>query len=113
MMKKTGRFKVIYLQIAGAIVSLLLGLANISKESVPLIKKIQENKIKNEQEQAKTKAFEISQMPIQWQYRGNDGTWRYYGDYSNRFWARVNIQGIYEYSENPQYQIASNNEIVR
>lgn len=102
----------LYLQIAAAIVSLLLGLAQITKESSPIVRQIQENQhqvsVQRQQESAKLRAAEIAQMQIAWQYRGNDGTWRYYSDPNNRFWARVNIQGIYEYSENPQYRMASN-----
>lgn len=108
---------VLYFQIAAAVISIFLGLAQITKESQPLVQKIQENQkqalVLKQQEQAKVRASEISQMPINWQYRGNDGTWRFYSDYSGRFWARVNIQGTYEYCENPQYQIAVNPTIIR
>ncbi len=111
------RGTLLYLQIAAAVVSLLLGLAQITKESSPIVKKIQENQhqvaVQKQQECIKKRAMEISQMQISWQYRGNDGTWRYYSDPSGRFWSRVNIQGIYEYSENPQYQIASNPVVNR
>jgi hypothetical protein len=103
---------VIYFQIAAAVVSILLGLAQITKESQPIVQKIQENReqvaLQKQQEQAQKRADEIAQMQISWQYRGNDGTWRYYSDSNGRFWARVNIQGIYEYCENPQYMLASN-----
>lgn len=106
-----------YLQVAAAVVSLLLGLAQMTKESQPLVQKIQENQkqvaVRKQQENAQKRAAEISQMQIAWQYRGNDGTWRYYSDNTGRFWTRVNIQGIYEYCENPQYQIASNNPVRR
>lgn len=104
----------LYLQIATAIMSLLLGLAQMTKESRPIIQQIsqeyQHNVVK---QQACRKACEIANMQITWQYRGNDNTWRYYSDPSGRFWARVNIQGVYEYSENPQYQIASNTTHIR
>lgn len=105
-----------YLQIATAIISLLLGLTQITKESSPIVKKIQENKhqvdLQKQQQNAVKKAVEISQMQISWQYRGNDGVWRYYSDPNGRFWSRVNIQGVYEYCElpnhNPNHRIASN-----
>ncbi len=106
-----------YLQIAAAVVSLLLGLAQMTKESAPLVQKVQENQrqaeIRRQQEQAQMKAQQIASMGINWQYRGNDGTWRYYSDPTGRFWSRVNIQGVYEYSENPQARIAVNPTLVR
>jgi hypothetical protein len=108
---------VFYLQVAAAVVSIFLGLAQMTKESQPFVQKIQENQkqvaIKKQQENAQKRAVEISQMQIAWQYRGNDGAWRYYSDNTGRFWTRVNIQGIYEYCENPQLQIANNTTIVR
>lgn len=90
---------VLFLQIAAAVVSLLLGLAEISKESAPLVKQAQEN---YQQAEAVRKASQIAQMNIPWQYQGNDGTWRYYSDPNQRYWCRVNIQGVYEYCEYPQ-----------
>lgn len=111
------RGTLLYLQIAAAVVSLLLGLAQITKESSPIVKKIQENQHKaalcKQQECIKKRATEISQMQISWQYRGNDGVWRYYSDPSGRFWSRVNIQGVYEYCENINIQIASNPVVNR
>lgn len=107
---------VLYLQIAAAVVSILLGLAQMTKESQPLVQKIQDNRQKElarqQQDEAVRRATEIAQMGIQWQYRGNDGTWRFYSDQSGRYWCRVNIQGVYEYSESPQY-LASNHRNVR
>lgn len=115
--KRSRRMTLLYLQIATAVISLLLGLAQITKESSPLVQKIQENQkqavVHRQQELAVMRAKEISQMQIAWQYRGNDGAWRYYSDPSGRFWARVNIQGVYEYCESPQYQIASNPTTIR
>jgi len=108
---------VLYLQIAAAVVSLLLGLAQMTKESQPYVQKIQENRqqaaVRKQQEYAQNKAREISQMQISWQFRGHDNIWRYYSDPTGRYWARVNIQGIYEYSENPSHQIASNNVNIK
>jgi len=107
----------LYLQIAAAVVSLLLGIAQMTKESQPLVQKMQQNHqqsvIQKQAEKACRKACEIANMQIAWQFRGHDNTWRYYSDPSGRFWARVNIQGIYEYCESPQYQIASNPVMVR
>jgi hypothetical protein len=102
---------VFYLQIAAAIVSLLLGITQMTKESVPFVDKIKQNQQQNEiakkQREAQSKATKIASMNIQWNYRGNDGVWRYYSDMNNFYWCRVNIQGVYEYSENPYHQ-ASN-----
>lgn len=106
-----------YLQIAAAVVSLLLGLAQMSKESAPIVKKVQESQrqaqVQKQHIDAQKKAVMISQMNIPWQYRGNDGTWRYYSDPAGRYWSRVNIQGIYEYSEAPQLHTAANMGVVR
>ena len=62
--------------------------------------------LRQQQEESVKRATEIAQMAIEWQYRGNDGTWRFYSDRSGRYWCRVNIQGVYEYCENPQYSSA-------
>lgn len=111
------RGALLYLQIAAAVVSLLLGLAQITKESSPFVQKIQENHQQSvlikQQESAKKRALEISQMQISWQFKGHDGNWRYYSDPSGRFWARVNIAGVYEYCESPVYQMANNNITIR
>lgn len=105
------RSKVVYLQVTAAVVSLLLGLFNLSKESAPLVRRIQENRQHSVQERRQNeivrKATEIANMGLEWQYRSNDGLWRYYSDPTGRYWCRVNIQGVYEYSENPQHQMAS------
>lgn len=108
-----------YLQIAAAVVGLILGIAQMTKESAPIIQKMQENQhqmmLQREQQAAQTRAAQIAQMNIAWQYRGNDGTWRYYSDQNSQFWCRVNIQGVQEYSENPnsRIQTAGNNVIYR
>lgn len=108
---------VLYLQIAAAVVSLLLGIAQMTKESQPLIKKMQEQHQQAEAHrqacEAQSKAHEIANMGINWQYRGNDGAWRYYSDINGRYWCRVNIQGIQEYCENRQIQMASNPTTIR
>lgn len=88
------------LQLAVAVVSLLVGIATIAKESAPLVERAQEN---YRREESLRKATQISQMAIQWQYRGHDGTWRYYSDPTGRFWFRTNIEGLQEYCESPQY----------
>lgn len=100
----------VYLQIATAVIGILFGLVQISKESIPLVQKIQSY---NTQQSAAQKAAMIAQMQIEWQYRSSDETWKYYSDPSGRYWARVNAQGIREYSENPQYQIANNPTTLR
>jgi uncharacterized protein YbjQ (UPF0145 family) len=108
---------VFYLQVAAAVVSILLGLAQMTKESQPLVQKIQENRqqslLRQQQEEVVRKADAIAGMGISWQYRGNDGTWRYYSDDLGRYWCRVNIQGTHEYSESPQYLAASSHSRVR
>lgn len=108
---------VLYLQIAAAIVSLLLGLAQMTKEGQPIVQKIQENQkqaaLHKQQELAQKKAQQIASMNINWQFRGHDGAWRYYSDPSGRYWARVNIQGVYEYCENNAPQIALNPQVIR
>lgn len=101
----------LYIQIAAAVVSLLLGLAQMTKESVPLVEKVQESQrqaaLQRQIEEAARRASQIAQMDIQWQYRGHDGTWRYYSDPAGRFWFRTNIEGVREYTEHPLY-LASN-----
>lgn len=107
----------LYLQIAAAVVSILLGLAQMTKEGQPLMQKIQESRqqalLNQQQEEAVRRATEISNMGIQWQYRGNDGTWRFYSDHTGRYWCRVNIQGVYEYTESPHYIASTNHRNVR
>lgn len=107
----------LYLQIAAAIVSLILGLASITKESAPLVERMRESQqqmaLQMQMEAAQRKALEISQMGISWRYRGNDGSWRYYSDDSGRYWFRTNIDGVQEYSENPRIQVASGPVLMR
>lgn len=107
----------LYLQIAAAVVSLILGLAQMTKESQPIVQKMQERRQQAEAQRqlldSQRRAQMIAQMNVQWQYRSNDGTWRYYSDPTGRYWARVNIQGIHEYSENPHAQMASNPAVIR
>ena len=103
---------VLYLQIAAAIVSLLLGITQMTKESAPIVEKVKSYQEHNEylrkQKEAQEKANKIASMNVTWQYRGNDGTWRYYSDVTNIYWCRVNIQGTMEYSERPHH-VATNN----
>ena len=104
-----------YFQIAAALVSILLGLAQITKETSPMVhqameqKKISEAYKAEEMRQAEVVrlATEQSQMKLDYQCRGNDGTWRYYSDPTNNYWVRVNIDGVQEYSRNPQLTIAT------
>lgn len=105
-----------YLQLTAAVVSLLIGIFNLTKESAPLVRKMQENhhhaaEIRRQEEVVK-KANEIAGMNIPWQYRGHDASWRYYSDGEGRYWCRVNIQGVQEYSERPDH-VASSNMMVR
>jgi hypothetical protein len=86
------------LQLAIGIVSLIVGLATITKESAPYVQKMQEQHHQNE---VIKRATNQSRMNIQYYYRGNDGSYRYYSDYSGVYWTRVNIQGIVEYAQNP------------
>lgn len=106
----------LYFQIAAAIVSILLGLAQITKETSPIVHQaMEQRKIAEAQKaeemrlaEAARLAYEQSQMKLDYQYRGNDGTWRYYSDPTNTFWYRVNLDGVQEYSRNPRLQIAAN-----
>lgn len=107
----------LYIQIAAAIISLLLGITQMTKESAPLVGKIQQSHqqavLQRQQMEAHKKAQMIASMNINWQYRGNDGVWRYYSDVTGRYWFRTDIQGVQEYCEHPQVQIASNPHVVR
>jgi hypothetical protein len=98
----------LYLQIAAAVVSLMLGMFNLSKESMPLVHMAQENykqmQSYKQQQEAIQKANEISQINVKWIPKNHDGMFQYYSDPSERYWKRINNQGIIEYSENPQYQ---------
>lgn len=98
-----------YLQLTAAVVGLIIGIFNLTKESAPLVMKMQES---HRQAEVVRKANEIAGMNIPWQYRGHDGAWRYYSDGEGRYWCRVNIQGIQEYSERPGY-VASNMMVRR
>jgi len=108
---------VLYLQIAAAVVSILLGLAQMTKESAPIVEKYQHHQqqveLQKKQQEAQSKASKIASMNIQWQYRGNDGAWRYYSDYNNLYWCRVNIQGVYEYAENPYALAQQSQKVIR
>jgi alpha-beta hydrolase superfamily lysophospholipase len=86
-----------YLQVASAVIGLLFGLVQISKESIPLLKKAQDHISQD----AVQKANIIHNMKIEWIHRGRDNNWNYYSDPTGRFWARVDLNGICEYSENP------------
>jgi hypothetical protein len=92
----------LYFQIAAAIVSILLGLTQITKESAPIVSGVIEKRHEEYvQKQNVERATRIASMNISWAYRGHDGTWRYYADPTNTYWCRVNIEGIQEYSQNP------------
>lgn len=92
----------LYFQIAAAIVSILLGLTQITKESAPIVSSVLEHRYEeNLQKQIQERATRIANMNISWAYRGHDSSWRYYADPTNTYWCRVNIEGIQEYSQNP------------
>jgi hypothetical protein len=92
----------IYFQIAAAVVSILLGLTQLTKESAPIVSSVIEKRNEeNLQNQIQERATRIANMNISWAYRGHDGSWRYYADPTNTYWCRVNIEGITEYSQNP------------
>jgi hypothetical protein len=75
-----------YLQLAMGIVSLLIGITQMTKESMPLVKTI----------------VAQSQSPNpNFQYRYSDTNYRYYSDPTGRYWSRVNVQGYIEYAEIP------------
>ena len=86
------------LQLLIGVVSLLVGLSQITKESAPYIEKMSEQ---HKQAQILKQADEQARMNLQYMYRGNDGVYRYYSDSSNVYWSRVNIQGVIEYARNP------------
>lgn len=97
--EKSKGVAVTLLQLAIGVVSLVVGLATLSKESAPYVQKMVEQRRQNE---LIKKASEQAKMNIQYFYRGNDGTYRYYSDYNGIYWRRENIQGIVEYAQNPQ-----------
>lgn len=87
-----------YLQLAIGVISLLVGLAQVTKEGTPIVKQVMQHQ---QQVAAQQRAARQAQMNIQYQYRGNDGVWRYYSDQTGTFWSRVNLQGVIEYAQNP------------
>lgn len=87
-----------YLQLAIGIISLLVGLTQVTKEGAPLLQKAVATQ---QQLVAQHRAANQAKMNLQYQYRGNDGTWRYYSDPTGKYWTRVNVQGIVEYAQNP------------
>lgn len=78
------------LQIAIAIVSLLVGLSTLGRESAPLISKVIEQRAVQ------------SKIDIEYIYRNEDGMYRYYSDSTNYYWKRVSIHGVVEYAQNPE-----------
>ena len=75
-----------YLQLAMGIVSLLVGITQMTKESMPLVKTIVA------QSQAPSPNF---------QYRYSDANYKYYSDPTGKYWSRVNVQGYIEYAQIP------------
>jgi hypothetical protein len=92
----------LYFQIAAAIISILVGLTQITKESAPIVSSVIEHRYEEHlQKQIQDRANKIANMNISWAYRGHDGSWRYYTEETGTYWCRVNIEGIKEYSQNP------------
>lgn len=87
-----------FLQLAIGIIGLVVGLVTLTKESAPYVKRIREQSIQHEN---MLRATEQANMNLQYIYRGNDGTYRYYSDNSGVYWYRTNIEGIVEYARNP------------
>jgi hypothetical protein len=113
---------VFYFQVIAAVVSILLGLTQITKEGVPLIneaveKKHQSDAIKKielEKQEAQNRANRIANMNIQWVFRNYDNNWRYYSDSTGTYWCRVNLAGVTEYSQNPNtVQLANRSNLIR
>lgn len=96
--KQDKGFVMTLLQIAVGVISLIVGLATLSKESAPYMQKMVEQRRQNE---IMRKADQQAKMNIQYIYRGNDGTYRYYSDSTGYYWTRVNIEGVIEYAQNP------------
>jgi hypothetical protein len=87
-----------FIQIAVGVASLVLALIQGAKETAPYVQKYSEQ---HKQHVIKQQADEIARMNVPFDYRGNDGVYRYYSDSTNKYWKRVNIQGIVEYAQNP------------
>jgi hypothetical protein len=79
-------------QIVAAIISILLGASQVAREVSPMIP---------------------SKSEPQYVYRGEDAQYRYWSDPSGRYWCRMDRDGMVQYAENPQHQIASNPTVVR
>jgi hypothetical protein len=113
---------VIYFQVIAAVVSILLGLTQITKESAPLISEAVERKQQSdalrraelEKVESQNRANFIAKMNIQWVFRSYDSDWRYYSDSTGKYWCRVNLAGITEYSQNPStIQIAQKSVLIK
>lgn len=86
------------LQVAIGVIGLIVGLVTLTKESAPYVQRMRDQ----QHHQYLAKQADIqSRMNIQYIYRGNDGTYRYYSDNTGTYWTRVNIQGVIEYAQNP------------
>jgi len=82
------------LQIAVAVIGLLIGLVNLGKETYPVARGMM-------YKDPQSKALLISQMNISWQSRYKDSNWHYYSDVSGLYWCRVSPSGVIEYCERP------------
>jgi len=97
---RSRRNNVIYIQITAAVVSLLLGIFNLSKESQPFL----QGMVHEFKERIKKKEFE-------WVYKGQDSHFRYWSDPTGRYWCRMDAAGMVQYAEHPQYILHNPNTI--
>ena len=88
----------VYIQIAIGIVSLLMGLTQLAKEGKPIV---QQAVNYSQQQVAQAMATNIERMNLEYHYKGQDNTYQYYSDNTNRYWRRVSRQGVIEYAMNP------------
>jgi len=79
-------------QLVAAIIGILLGASQVAKEVGPLTP---------------------AKAQPQWVYRGEDDQYRYWSDQSGRHWCRMDREGLVQYAEAPQQQVASNPTVVR
>ena len=87
-----------YVQLAIGIISLLMGVTQLAKESTPVV---QQAVNYSQQLIAQQRAAQQAQMNLQYHLRNQDENWAYYSDETGRYWTRVNRQGIIEYAQNP------------
>jgi hypothetical protein len=98
---RSRRSNVVYIQITAAVVSLLLGIFNLGKESRPFV----QGMVQRVRERTDKKEFE-------WVYKGQDSHFRYWSDPTGRYWCRMDPAGMVQYAEHPQY-VANNPSTIR